>query len=89
MIDRLSRLDPFAKRLSGWLKTETAKLHKQWRTGKTHIATALAVQTIEHRRRKACFFATVDLVNVFKYEKAINKAGQLAERLLRLGAEHS
>ncbi|MDF2496005.1 MAG: dnaA 3 [Sphingomonas sp.] len=53
-------------------------------TGKTHIATALAVQAIEHRRRKARFFATVDLVNALEQEKAMNKAGQLAERLLRL-----
>ena len=53
-------------------------------TGKTHIATALAVQAIEHGRRKARFFATVDLVNALEQEKAMNKAGQLAERLLRL-----
>ncbi len=53
-------------------------------TGKTHIATALAVQAIEHHRRKARFFATVDLVNALEQEKAMNKAGQLAERLLRL-----
>ena len=53
-------------------------------TGKTHIATALAVQAIEHRRRKARFFATVDLVNALEQEKAMNRAGQLAERLLRL-----
>jgi DNA replication protein DnaC len=30
------------------------------------------------------FFATVDLVNALEQEKAMNKAGQLAERLLRL-----
>jgi DNA replication protein DnaC len=39
-------------------------------TGKTHIATALG--------------STVDLVNALEQEKALNKAGQLAERLLRL-----
>ena len=31
--------------------------------GKTHVATALAVQAIEHGRRKVRFFSTVDLVN--------------------------
>jgi len=53
-------------------------------TGKTHIATALGVQAVEHHRRKVRFFSTVDLVNALEQEKAMNKAGQLAERLLRL-----
>ncbi len=53
-------------------------------TGKTHIATALAVQAVEHHRKKVRFFSTVDLVNALEQEKALNKAGQLAERLLRL-----
>jgi DNA replication protein DnaC len=53
-------------------------------TGKTHIATALGVQAVEHHRRKVRFFSTVDLVNALEQEKALNKAGQLAERLLRL-----
>ncbi|WEK43188.1 MAG: IS21-like element helper ATPase IstB [Candidatus Sphingomonas colombiensis] len=53
-------------------------------TGKSHIATALGVQAVEHHRRKVRFFATVDLVNALEQEKAMNKAGQLAERLLRL-----
>jgi len=53
-------------------------------TGKTHIATALGVQAVEHHRKKVRFFSTVDLVNALEQEKALNKAGQLAERLLRL-----
>jgi DNA replication protein DnaC len=53
-------------------------------TGKTHIATALGIQAVEHLRKKVRFFATVDLVNALEQEKAMNKAGQLAERLLRL-----
>ena len=53
-------------------------------TGKTHIATALGVQAIEHHRKKVRFFSTVDLVNALEQEKAPNKAGQLTERLLRL-----
>ena len=53
-------------------------------TGKTHMATALGVQAVEHHRKKVRFFSTVDLVNALEQEKAMNKAGQLAERLLRL-----
>jgi DNA replication protein DnaC len=50
----------------------------------SHIATALGIQAVEHHRRKVRFFATVDLVNALEQEKAANKAGQLAERLLKL-----
>jgi DNA replication protein DnaC len=53
-------------------------------TGKSHMATALGVQAVEHHRKKVRFFATVDLVNALEQEKAMNKAGQLVERLLRL-----
>ena len=53
-------------------------------TGKTHIATALGVQAVEHHRKKVRFFSTVDLVNALEQEKALNKAGQLAERLRHL-----
>jgi DNA replication protein DnaC len=53
-------------------------------TGKSHIATALAVQAVEHHRKKTRFFSTVDLVNALEQEKAVNKAGQLADRLSRL-----
>lgn len=53
-------------------------------TGKTHVATALGIQGVEHHRKKDRFFATVDLVNALEQEKAANRAGQLAERLLRL-----
>ena len=53
-------------------------------TGKTHIATALGIQAAEHHRKKVRFFSTVDLVNALEQEKVLNRAGQLAERLLRL-----
>jgi len=53
-------------------------------TGKTHVATALAVQAVTHSRKKARFTSTVDLVNALEQEKALNKAGQIAERLLKL-----
>jgi DNA replication protein DnaC len=53
-------------------------------TGKTHIATALGVQAVEHHRKKVRFFATFDLVNALEQEKAINKAGHMADRLSKL-----
>jgi DNA replication protein DnaC len=52
-------------------------------TGKSHIATALVVQAIEHHRKKARFYSTVELVNALEQEKANGKAGALAERLVR------
>ncbi len=58
-------------------------------TGKSHIATALGIQAAEHHRKKVRFFSTGDLVNALEQEKAMNKAGQLAERLLRLRATKS
>ena len=53
-------------------------------TGKTHAATALGVQAIEHHRRKVRFFSTIELVNALEQEKAKGKAGQIAESLTRL-----
>ncbi|MEE3154769.1 MAG: ATP-binding protein, partial [Pseudomonadota bacterium] len=53
-------------------------------TGKSHIATALGVQAVEHHRKKVRFFSTVDLVNALEQEKTLNRSGQLTERLLRL-----
>ncbi len=50
-------------------------------TGKTHIATALGVQAIEHHRKRVRFFSTVELVNALELEKAQGKAGQIAGRL--------
>ena len=50
-------------------------------TGKTHIATALGVQAIEHHHRRVRFFSTVELVNALEEEKANRKPGQLAHRL--------
>jgi hypothetical protein len=53
-------------------------------TGKTHVATTLGVQAIEHHRRKVRFFSTIELVNALEQEKAKGKAGQIAEALVRL-----
>ena len=41
-------------------------------------------QAIEHGRKKVRFYSTVDLVNLLEQEKTANKAGHLAESLLRL-----
>lgn len=51
-------------------------------TGKTHIATALGIQAIEHHRQRVRFFSTVELVNALEQEKAQGKAGQLGHRLV-------
>jgi len=51
-------------------------------TGKTHIATALGVQAIEHHHKRVRFFSTVELVNALEQEKLQGKAGQMAGRLV-------
>jgi DNA replication protein DnaC len=53
-------------------------------TGKTHVATALGVQAVEHHRRKVRFLSTIELVNTLEQEKAKGKAGQIAEALTKL-----
>ena len=45
-------------------------------TGKTHIATALGVQAVEHHRKKVRFFSTVELVNTLEQEKARGRPGR-------------
>lgn len=52
-------------------------------TGKSHVASALGVQAIEHHRRKVRFFSTVELVNTLEQEKAQGKAGKIAEALVK------
>jgi DNA replication protein DnaC len=52
-------------------------------TGKTHLATALATQAIDHHQQRVRFFQTVDLVNTLELEKAAGKHGRMANRLLR------
>lgn len=53
-------------------------------TGKTHIATAIGVEAVEHHRKKVRFFSTIELVNLLEQEKAQGKVGQMADRLLKL-----
>ncbi len=45
-------------------------------TGKTHVATALGIQAIEHHRRRVRFFSTIELVNALKQEKARARPGR-------------
>jgi len=51
-------------------------------TGKSHVATAIGVQAIEHHRHKVRFYSTVELVNALEQEKAIGKTGKMATALL-------
>jgi len=51
-------------------------------TGKTHIATALGVRAIKHHHKRVRFFSTVELVNALEQEKAQEKAGPIAGRLV-------
>ena len=44
-------------------------------TGKTHVATALGVQAVEHHRKKVRFFSTVDLVNALEAGKSHEQGG--------------
>jgi IstB-like ATP binding protein len=50
-------------------------------TGKTHLATAIGVQAIEHHRKRVRVFSTVEFVNTLEQEKLQGKPGQIAGRL--------
>lgn len=50
-------------------------------TGKTHLATAIAVQAIQHHRYRVRFLSTIELVNALEQEKQLGKTGRLANRL--------
>ena len=51
-------------------------------TGKTHLATALGVQAIQHHRYRVRFLSTIELVNALEQEKQQGKQGRLANRLM-------
>ncbi len=53
-------------------------------TGKTHLATAVAVSGIALQGKRVRFYSTVDLVNVLEREKRDGKAGRIALSLLRM-----
>lgn len=51
-------------------------------TGKTHLATAIAVQAIQHHRLRVRFLPTTELVNALEQEKQAGKQGRMANRLM-------
>lgn len=51
-------------------------------TGKTHLATAMAVQAIQHYRFRVRFLPTIELVNTLEQEKQAGNQGRLANRLM-------
>ena len=51
-------------------------------TGKTHLATAIGVQAIQHHRQRVRFLPTIELVNALEQEKQVSKQGRLANRLM-------
>ena len=53
-------------------------------TGKTHLATAIAVSGIAVQGKRVRFYSTVDLVNLLEREKRDGKAGRIALALLRI-----
>ena len=53
-------------------------------TGKTHLATAIAVSGIALHGKRVRFYSTVDLVNVLEREKRDGKAGRIALSLTRM-----
>ncbi|MEC5219008.1 DNA replication protein DnaC, partial [Actimicrobium sp. GrIS 1.19] len=53
-------------------------------TGKTHLATAIAVAGIAAQGKRVRFYSTVDLVNVLEKEKRDGRAGRMAQALLRM-----
>lgn len=53
-------------------------------TGKTHLATAIAVNGIASNGKRVRFYSTVDLVNLLEQEKRDGKAGRTALSLMRM-----
>ena len=51
-------------------------------TGKTHLATAIGVQAVQHHRYRVRFLSTIELVNALELEKQSGRPGQLANRLM-------
>lgn len=55
-------------------------------TGKSHLATAIAVAGITRHGKRVRFYSVVDLVNTLEQEKAQGRAGRIASSLLRMDA---
>lgn len=53
-------------------------------TGKTHLATAIGIQAIEHHHLRVRFLSTIELVNALEIEKANGETGHMANRLMHV-----
>jgi DNA replication protein DnaC len=53
-------------------------------TGKTHLATALAVSGITQHGKRVRFYSTIDLANALEQEKTNGKTGRIEASLLRM-----
>jgi len=53
-------------------------------TGKTHLATAIAVSGIASKGKRVRFYSTIDLVNLLEKEKRDGHAGRIAATLMRM-----
>ena len=53
-------------------------------TGKTHLATAIAVSGITSYGNRVRFYSTVDLVNLLEREKQDGRTGRIAAALMRM-----
>lgn len=53
-------------------------------TGKSHLATAIAVSGITQRGKRVRFYSTIELVNMLELEKAAGKQGRLALSLMQM-----
>ena len=51
-------------------------------TGKTHLATAIGVQAIQHHRQRVRFLSTIEVVKALEQEKQAGQQGRLANRLI-------
>ena len=50
-------------------------------TGKSHLATAIGIQAVQHHRQRVRFLSTIELVNALEQEKLEGKPGRVANRL--------
>ncbi len=50
-------------------------------TGKTHLATTIGVQAIQHHQKRIRFLSTIELMNQLKQKKQLGKQGRMAYRL--------
>lgn len=53
-------------------------------TGKTHLATAIGVQAIQHHHMRVRFISTIELVNALEQEKINGHVGRYANRLMNV-----